>query len=72
MDVFCSSHPGDAALEKLNLVQLYLGVITLADLINNVGTEIKPWALTGESRACPTIEWPNQEKPADSCFIMWH
>eukprot|EP00957_Ditylum_brightwellii_P141343 10769806-Ditylum_brightwellii.AAC.1 len=22
-------------------------------------------------RACPTIEWPNQEEPADACFIMW-
>eukprot|EP00957_Ditylum_brightwellii_P031783 2410272-Ditylum_brightwellii.AAC.1 len=72
MDVFCSSHPGDAKLEKLNLIWLYLGVITLAaDLTNNAGTEIKPWALTGERRVRPTIKWPNQEKPADSCFIMW-
>eukprot|EP00957_Ditylum_brightwellii_P211328 15366049-Ditylum_brightwellii.AAC.1 len=65
-------HPGDATLEKLNLVRLYLGVVTLADLTNDAGTEIKPWVLTGERRVCPTIEWPNQEKPADSCFITWH
>eukprot|EP00957_Ditylum_brightwellii_P025270 1912837-Ditylum_brightwellii.AAC.1 len=71
MDIFCSSDPSDAILEKLNLVQLYLGVITLADLTNNAGTEIKPWALTGERREHSAIEWPNQEKPADSCFIMW-
>eukprot|EP00957_Ditylum_brightwellii_P132646 10115318-Ditylum_brightwellii.AAC.1 len=66
IDVFCSSHPSDATLEKLNLVRLYLGVITLADLTNDAGTEIESWALTGERRVRPTIEWPNQEKPADS------
>eukprot|EP00957_Ditylum_brightwellii_P066670 5059475-Ditylum_brightwellii.AAC.1 len=71
MDKFCSSHPGNATLKKLNLVWLYLGVVTLADLTNDVGTEIEPWALTVESRACPIIKWPNQEKPADSCFITW-
>eukprot|EP00957_Ditylum_brightwellii_P148510 11307668-Ditylum_brightwellii.AAC.1 len=71
MDAFSSSHPSDATLGKLNSVQLNLGVITLADITNNAGTEIKPWALTGEMRACPTIEWPIQEKPADMCFIMW-
>eukprot|EP00957_Ditylum_brightwellii_P056759 4301418-Ditylum_brightwellii.AAC.1 len=42
MDVFVFSHPGDAILEKLNLVQLYLGVFTLTDITNNIGTEIKP------------------------------
>eukprot|EP00957_Ditylum_brightwellii_P095743 7294888-Ditylum_brightwellii.AAC.1 len=71
MDAFCSSHPGDTTLKKLNLVRLYHGVITLADITNDAGTVIKPWALTGEMRAQPTIEWPNQEKPADTCFIRW-
>eukprot|EP00957_Ditylum_brightwellii_P211227 15365920-Ditylum_brightwellii.AAC.2 len=41
-------------------------------MTNDAGTEIKPWALTGEMRAHPTIEWPNQEKPADTCFITWN
>eukprot|EP00957_Ditylum_brightwellii_P027976 2113650-Ditylum_brightwellii.AAC.1 len=72
MDAFCSSYHGNATLKKLNLVWLYLGVITLADITNNVGTEIKPLALTGEMRGHPTIEWPNQEKPGDICFITWH
>eukprot|EP00957_Ditylum_brightwellii_P091552 6971137-Ditylum_brightwellii.AAC.1 len=35
MDVFCSSHPSDTTLEKLNLIWLHLGVITLADITND-------------------------------------
>eukprot|EP00957_Ditylum_brightwellii_P003307 250724-Ditylum_brightwellii.AAC.1 len=67
MDVFVASHPGDAALDKLNRVQLYLGVLTLADITNDSGTHIDVRALTGSKRACPMIEWPNQEKPSDEC-----
>eukprot|EP00957_Ditylum_brightwellii_P123082 9384630-Ditylum_brightwellii.AAC.1 len=71
MDACCASHLGDATLKKLNLVWLCLGVITLADITNDAGTEIEPWAFTGETRARSTIEWPNQEKPANTCFITW-
>eukprot|EP00957_Ditylum_brightwellii_P059165 4490161-Ditylum_brightwellii.AAC.1 len=70
MDVFVASHPGDATLEKLNMVRLYLGVLTLADITNDSGTHIEGWALTGAKHACPMIEWPNQEKPSDACWVI--
>eukprot|EP00957_Ditylum_brightwellii_P053289 4040444-Ditylum_brightwellii.AAC.1 len=68
MDVFVASHPADATLDKLNRVQLYLGVLTLADIANDSGTYIDAWALTGSKRARLTIKWPNQEKPLDKCW----
>eukprot|EP00957_Ditylum_brightwellii_P056516 4284715-Ditylum_brightwellii.AAC.1 len=71
MDVFVASHPGDATLDKLNRVQLYVRALTLADITNDSGTHIDAWALTGAKRARPTIEWPNQEKPSDDCWVTW-
>eukprot|EP00957_Ditylum_brightwellii_P169889 12930786-Ditylum_brightwellii.AAC.1 len=65
MDVFVALHPGDATLDKLNRVQLYLGALTLADITNDSSTHIAAWALTGAKCVCPMIEWPNQEKPSD-------
>eukprot|EP00957_Ditylum_brightwellii_P065524 4970230-Ditylum_brightwellii.AAC.1 len=68
MDVFISFHSGDATLEQLNLVCLYLGVLTLADITNKNGTEIEPLALTGTKQARPTLPWPNQERPLEICW----
>eukprot|EP00957_Ditylum_brightwellii_P153640 11692489-Ditylum_brightwellii.AAC.1 len=65
MDAFCSIKPGDAVLEQVNLVRLYLGVLTLADITNDAGNAIEPWAISGASRARPTIPWPNQERPSE-------
>eukprot|EP00957_Ditylum_brightwellii_P026728 2021372-Ditylum_brightwellii.AAC.1 len=69
MNVFVASHLGNATLDKLNRVQLYLGALTLADITNDSGTHIAAWALTGAKRAHPTTEWPNQEKPSDKCWV---
>eukprot|EP00957_Ditylum_brightwellii_P058376 4427180-Ditylum_brightwellii.AAC.1 len=65
MDCFCSAKPGDATLDHLNAVRLYLGVTTLADITNDAGTMIESWALLGTKRAQPTIPWPSQERPSD-------
>eukprot|EP00957_Ditylum_brightwellii_P119129 9087203-Ditylum_brightwellii.AAC.2 len=51
MDVFEGSKPSDTTLEKLNTVRLYLGTLTLADIVFDYGRHILPWALTGRSRA---------------------
>eukprot|EP00957_Ditylum_brightwellii_P008786 666312-Ditylum_brightwellii.AAC.1 len=71
MDVFVASHPGDATLDKLNRVQLYLGALTVANITNDSGTHITAWALTGAKQACPTIQWPNQGKPSDNCWVTY-
>eukprot|EP00957_Ditylum_brightwellii_P065948 5001105-Ditylum_brightwellii.AAC.1 len=71
MDEFVASYPGNATLDKLNRVQLYLGALTLAGTTNDSGTHIAAWALTGAKRAFPTIEWPNQEKRSDECWVTW-
>eukprot|EP00957_Ditylum_brightwellii_P099919 7614303-Ditylum_brightwellii.AAC.1 len=69
MDVFVASHLVDATLDKRNRVQLYVGVLTLVDTTNDSGTHIAVWALTGVKHACPMIEWPNQEKSSDKCWV---
>eukprot|EP00957_Ditylum_brightwellii_P054188 4104306-Ditylum_brightwellii.AAC.1 len=66
MDVFEASKPSNTTLEKLNTVRLYLGALTLADIVSNDGRNILPWALTGRSRAKLMIPWPNQGLPLDS------
>eukprot|EP00957_Ditylum_brightwellii_P105597 8050926-Ditylum_brightwellii.AAC.1 len=63
MDVFESAKPSPTILEQLNMVQLYLGVLTLADIASDDGQSILPWALTGCNKAKPMILWPNQAMP---------
>eukprot|EP00957_Ditylum_brightwellii_P052808 4003712-Ditylum_brightwellii.AAC.1 len=72
MNVFEASKPSDTTLEKLNMVRLYLGTLTLADIVSDDGRNILPWALTGRSRAKPMIPWPNQGLPPDSHWVLWH
>eukprot|EP00957_Ditylum_brightwellii_P004684 355915-Ditylum_brightwellii.AAC.1 len=51
MDVFEATTPSETTLEKLNIVRLYLGVLTLADIVSNDRRNILPWDLTDRSRA---------------------
>eukprot|EP00957_Ditylum_brightwellii_P123645 9426332-Ditylum_brightwellii.AAC.1 len=71
MDVFKSMKLSTFLLEKLNAVQLYLGVLTLADIVSDDGKYIQPWALMGSSRAKPMLPWPNQGMQSDSSWTMW-
>eukprot|EP00957_Ditylum_brightwellii_P019739 1489984-Ditylum_brightwellii.AAC.1 len=71
MGVFEAAKPSEATLEKLNMVRLYLGILTLADIISNDGRNILSWALTGRSRAKLMIPWPNQGMPLDSHWVLW-
>eukprot|EP00957_Ditylum_brightwellii_P176885 13473850-Ditylum_brightwellii.AAC.1 len=68
MDCFGDTKPLSDTLYKLNVVWLYLGVITLADITNNEGTHIMPWALSGSTHAETLLPWPNQERPSDQCW----
>eukprot|EP00957_Ditylum_brightwellii_P078368 5959137-Ditylum_brightwellii.AAC.1 len=47
MDVFCSLKLSTLTLEWLNAVRLYLGALTLSDIVTDNGTSIADWALTG-------------------------
>eukprot|EP00957_Ditylum_brightwellii_P062473 4741185-Ditylum_brightwellii.AAC.1 len=49
MDAFASSSPHDAALLHVSTVRLYLQALTLADIVDESGTYILPWALTGST-----------------------
>eukprot|EP00957_Ditylum_brightwellii_P194583 14821689-Ditylum_brightwellii.AAC.1 len=64
MDVFCSLKPSTSTLEWLNAVRLYLGALTLSDIVTDDGKPIMDWALTGRVRAKSMIPWPNQNKPS--------
>eukprot|EP00957_Ditylum_brightwellii_P176204 13417151-Ditylum_brightwellii.AAC.1 len=64
MDVFCSFKPSTLTLEQLNAVRLYLGALTLSDIVTDNGKSIVDWALTGRVRAKSMIPWPNQNKPS--------
>eukprot|EP00957_Ditylum_brightwellii_P176875 13473084-Ditylum_brightwellii.AAC.1 len=71
MDVFNAFKSSDTTLEKLNTVRLYLGALTLADIVSDEGRNILPWALTGRGRAKLMIPWPNQDMPPDSHWVLW-
>eukprot|EP00957_Ditylum_brightwellii_P025902 1959773-Ditylum_brightwellii.AAC.1 len=71
MGVFADMQPSPDTMAKLNSMRLYLSATALADIVNNTGTHIKPWALTGSSQATLLIPWPNQEKLPDRCWIIW-
>eukprot|EP00957_Ditylum_brightwellii_P163915 12479240-Ditylum_brightwellii.AAC.1 len=62
MDVFKEDKPGNATLDHLNRVRLYLGATTLAGICDNNGKKILAKALTGKERFCPVTPWPNKEK----------
>eukprot|EP00957_Ditylum_brightwellii_P064206 4872106-Ditylum_brightwellii.AAC.1 len=72
MDKFASSSPRDAALLHVNMVRLYLQVLTLADIVDESGSCILPWALTGSTRAMSMLGWPNQTKPSAYVWRIWH
>eukprot|EP00957_Ditylum_brightwellii_P050039 3793294-Ditylum_brightwellii.AAC.1 len=71
MDVFGSLKPSTLTLERLNAVCLYLGVITLSDIVTDNGKSIMDWALTGGTRAKTMLPWPNQNKPSAVCWVLW-
>eukprot|EP00957_Ditylum_brightwellii_P008996 680396-Ditylum_brightwellii.AAC.1 len=71
MDMFEDRKPSKDTLGKLNAVRLYLGVVTLANIVNDLGTYIMAWAVTGASKAKPTLPWPNQGKLLDRCWTIW-
>eukprot|EP00957_Ditylum_brightwellii_P129478 9876432-Ditylum_brightwellii.AAC.1 len=53
------------------MVQLYLGVLTLVDIVSDDGRHIQPWALSGCSKAKPMIPWQNQGRLPDRCWVIW-
>eukprot|EP00957_Ditylum_brightwellii_P090518 6892928-Ditylum_brightwellii.AAC.1 len=68
MDVFGSLKPSTLALERLNAVRLYLGALTLSDIVTDNGKSIMDWALTGRTRAKTMLPWPNQNKLSAACW----
>eukprot|EP00957_Ditylum_brightwellii_P029486 2228862-Ditylum_brightwellii.AAC.1 len=71
MDKFESYKPSTGTLEKLNVVRLYLQVLTLADIVDGHGCHIDPWALSGSKQAKVLIPWPSPEKPQESSWFLW-
>eukprot|EP00957_Ditylum_brightwellii_P060918 4624024-Ditylum_brightwellii.AAC.1 len=63
--------PGNATLDHLNRVRLYLGATTLADLCDDNGMYIRSEALTGKVRLRPLTPWPNEDKPSPLSWRVW-
>eukprot|EP00957_Ditylum_brightwellii_P087715 6679758-Ditylum_brightwellii.AAC.1 len=68
MDVFGTLQLLALTLTQLNTVMLYLGALTLADIVSNDGYYIMDWALTGRTKEKPMIQWPNQGMPTNICW----
>eukprot|EP00957_Ditylum_brightwellii_P051814 3929129-Ditylum_brightwellii.AAC.1 len=68
MDVFGTLQLSALTLTQLNTVRLYLGAITLADIVSDDRYHIMDWALTGRTKTKPMIPWPNQGKPTNICW----
>eukprot|EP00957_Ditylum_brightwellii_P076139 5788083-Ditylum_brightwellii.AAC.1 len=58
-------------LHHINKVRMYLGILILANITDNLGQYIRSWALTGSERAWPTLQWPNQEQPSPYNWGIW-
>eukprot|EP00957_Ditylum_brightwellii_P189960 14461429-Ditylum_brightwellii.AAC.1 len=71
MDTFETAKPGTTTLDHLCRVRLYLEATTLADISNNSGKIILPWALTGKAWCRPTIQWPNQKMSSKYSWQIW-
>eukprot|EP00957_Ditylum_brightwellii_P054795 4152261-Ditylum_brightwellii.AAC.1 len=63
--------PGNATLDHLNRVRLYIGATTLADICNDNRKYIQSKLLTGKWQLRPTTPWPNQEKPTKLSWRVW-
>eukprot|EP00957_Ditylum_brightwellii_P145748 11098611-Ditylum_brightwellii.AAC.1 len=72
MDDFAAKIPSLDTMDKLNRVQLFLGATTMADITNKMRMHIYPWALTGSKKCKLLIPWPNQARPSDHCWVLWH
>eukprot|EP00957_Ditylum_brightwellii_P016042 1208602-Ditylum_brightwellii.AAC.1 len=46
--------------------------MTLADIVNDSGTHIEPWALSGSNVAKVQLHLPNQAKPPERSWVLWH
>eukprot|EP00957_Ditylum_brightwellii_P095307 7259550-Ditylum_brightwellii.AAC.1 len=71
MEIFEEDKPGNAALDHLNRVRLFLGVTTLADICDDDGKKILAKALIGYKRFRPVTQWPNQEKSSKYSWQLW-
>ena len=58
-------------LDKVNQVQLYLRVITIADLANPSGEYIPDDTLTGEWQAGSDLLWPTQPRPRKQWWALF-
>eukprot|EP00957_Ditylum_brightwellii_P070722 5375277-Ditylum_brightwellii.AAC.1 len=63
--------PGNATLDHLNCVRLYLGATTLADICDDNRKYIRCELLTGTVQLRPMTPWPNQEKPSQLSWRVW-
>eukprot|EP00957_Ditylum_brightwellii_P036400 2755700-Ditylum_brightwellii.AAC.1 len=69
-DAWCPK-PQHLYTGKLNDVCLYLGVLMVADITNDEGMYIMPWALSSSSRAKVLLPWPNQGKVSNRGWVLW-
>eukprot|EP00957_Ditylum_brightwellii_P130148 9927750-Ditylum_brightwellii.AAC.1 len=70
MDIFADSKPSNDTMVKLNAVRLCLGILTLANILNDEVTNIFPWALTGSSKSKTILPWQKQVRPSEKCLIL--
>eukprot|EP00957_Ditylum_brightwellii_P207804 15354585-Ditylum_brightwellii.AAC.1 len=70
-DVFGTLQLSALTLAQLNAVRLYLGALTLADIVSDNGYYIMDWTLMGWTKAKPMIPWPNHGMPTNICWVLW-
>eukprot|EP00957_Ditylum_brightwellii_P151847 11562681-Ditylum_brightwellii.AAC.1 len=46
--------------------------MTLANIVNDSGIHIELWALSGSKVAKVQLHWPNQAKPPERSWVLWH
>ena len=72
MDAFIADHsPTQSQLAKVNLVRIWLRVLTLSDITDIEGRHIESWAQSGLERRESSLHWPRQDKPTSAAICLW-
>jgi hypothetical protein len=66
----CSSFVSTATLQFVNCSQIFLQVITLAEICNNTGTRITEWAWKGRKQE-EKPGWPKQGNILQGHWEIW-
>ena len=72
MEVFAHENYSHSKLAKINRCRLYLGVLTLSDIMNGYGNGLTcAYNCIKDTTRPSHYHWPKQPWPSSGCIRMW-